>query len=112
MLTSRTVLGLAVIAVFATLLKAADGPASPAGAAGKVYVVDQNHPKAGDDNPGTPDAPWKTIAKAAATAQAGETVYVMEGDYKEQVKFAHSGVKDKPIRKCELLIVAAGDGPA
>jgi len=64
---------------------------------GPVYVVDQSHPKASDDNPGTPAAPWKTIGKAAATAKAGDTVYVMEGDYREQIKFAHSGKEGQPI---------------
>jgi hypothetical protein len=64
---------------------------------GPVYVVDQADPKASDENAGTADAPWKTIGKAAATVKAGDTVYVMEGEYKEQIKFAHSGAEGKPI---------------
>jgi hypothetical protein len=78
----------------------APGPlpeASPGLAAGPVYVVDQNDPKASDDNPGTTAAPWKTIGKAAATAKAGDTVCVMEGDYKEKIKLANSGAKGQPI---------------
>jgi hypothetical protein len=71
--------------------------ASPGQAAGPVYIVDQNNPKASDDNPGTVAAPWKTIGKAAATAKAGDTICVMEGTYAEQIKFANSGAAGKPI---------------
>lgn len=71
--------------------------ASLAGVSNPVYVVDQNHPKASDTNPGTAAAPWKTIGKAAATAKAGDTVCIMDGDYAERVKPANSGVENKPI---------------
>jgi hypothetical protein len=50
-----------------------------------TYVIDQNHPKTADTNAGTPEAPWKTIGKAAATARAGDRVCVMEGSYDEKV---------------------------
>ena len=85
------------IVILAGCLAAAGQQAPPAGAAEKLYVVDQNHPKASDENPGTPEAPWKTIGKAAATVRAGQTVYVMEGSYPEQIKVAHSGAEGKPI---------------
>jgi len=39
--------------------------AAAAAAQGATYVVDQNHPKAADTNPGTAAAPWKTIQHAA-----------------------------------------------
>jgi len=34
-----------------------------------------------DSNPGTSEAPWKTIAKAQASTQGGDTVYVRTGEY-------------------------------
>ena len=33
----------------------------------RSYHVDQNHPDASDQNPGTESLPWLTISKAAAT---------------------------------------------
>lgn len=41
-----------------------------------VYYVDQNHPQASDENPGTEELPWKTLKKACNTAQAGDTIIV------------------------------------
>ena len=38
-----------------------------------------------DENPGTEGRPWKTIAKAAGTLKAGETVLVRAGRYSEPV---------------------------
>ena len=64
---------------------------------GNVYYVDQNHPLANDSNPGTEDLPWKTISKAANTLQAGDTVYVKKGVYKERVIPKNSGRKDAYI---------------
>lgn len=46
-----------------------------------IYYVDQNHPKASDENPGTEDLPWKTINKAAQTLEAGDTVLIKQGEY-------------------------------
>ena len=45
------------------------------------YFVDQG--AGADDGPGTEARPWKTIAKAAATLKAGETVLVRAGRYVE-----------------------------
>lgn len=46
----------------------------------------------GDDaNPGTFEAPWRTIQKAADTLVAGETVFVREGVYEEFVRIHRSG---------------------
>jgi len=53
-----------------------------------VYYV---APNGNDSNPGTMDAPWRTIQKAANTLQAGETVYIREGTYHEQVIPRYSG---------------------
>ncbi|WP_062071996.1 right-handed parallel beta-helix repeat-containing protein [Demequina sediminicola] len=44
-----------------------------------------------DSHPGTADAPWKTISRAAQKADAGDTVVVHEGVYREWVKPQRSG---------------------
>ncbi|MBN2581828.1 MAG: DUF1565 domain-containing protein [Planctomycetes bacterium] len=62
-----------------------------------VYVVDNGHPKASDENRGTEAAPWKTIAHAAAEAKPGDTVCVMEGNYDERVTLTASGERGKLI---------------
>ncbi len=51
------------------------------GALVNFYYVDQQHPQASDDNPGTLAAPWLTIQHAADVAQPGDTVIVYPGDY-------------------------------
>ncbi len=73
---------------------------------GNFYFVDQNHPNASDDNPGTEELPWKTITKACQTAQAGDTVLVRAGNYVvtgtglyylPALTPSHSGTADSPI---------------
>jgi hypothetical protein len=62
-------------------------PTDPALASGAHYVA-----KAGsDDSPGTAQAPWRTIQKAADTVQAGDTVYIRGGTYNERVLLKASG---------------------
>ena len=61
------------------------------------YHVATTQPAASDDNPGTVAKPWKTIAKAAATAQAGDTVLIHAGTYAESVSVKNAGTPDKPI---------------
>lgn len=51
-----------------------------------------------DNNPGTESQPWRTIQKAANTVQAGDTVIVLPGIYKENVVFRRSGGKDTLIQ--------------
>lgn len=46
-----------------------------------------------DCNPGTEAKPFRTISKAAAIAEHGDTVIVHEGEYREWVKPANSGKK-------------------
>lgn len=54
--------------------------------------------KSGDDkNPGTSLHPWRTLAKAARTARAGDIVLVRRGTYHESLRPANSGRKDAPI---------------
>jgi len=54
-------------------------------------VVDQKHPQANDQNPGTLEAPFKTIQTALDKAQPGDTVQVRGGVYRESVKFKRGG---------------------
>ena len=61
------------------------------------FYVDQNHPAADDNNPGTPSLPWLTIQKAANTLTAGQTVVVKTGDYDERVIIETSGTAQAPI---------------
>jgi len=51
----------------------------------KKYVVAQNNLASSDDNPGTEAKPFKTISKAAALAEPGDTVFVYGGIYREWV---------------------------
>lgn len=50
-----------------------------------------------DANAGTEASPWKTIKKAAATLQPGQTVYIKSGTYTERLVPANSGTATKPI---------------
>jgi len=63
----------------------------------QTYYVDRSHASASDTNPGTEAYPFKTIAKGLNVAEAGDTVLVKEGIYREQVAFPRSGVTDAPI---------------
>jgi hypothetical protein len=60
-----------------------------------TYYVDQNHPDASDDNPGTEDLPWLTIQKAANSVWAGDTVVVKSGTYPERIQFSN-GTRGAP----------------
>ena len=52
----------------------------------------------GDDgNPGTLGAPFRTIQQAANVADAGDTVFIRGGTYRESVRPAHSGTASNPI---------------
>ena len=68
-------------------------------ALGKTYYVDQNASGSADANTGTAAQPWKTIAKAATVAVAGDSVIVKAGTYAERISFAsgHSGAAGNKI---------------
>ncbi len=74
-------------------------------------------PSGSDKNPGTSQAPFATITYAAGKAQAGDTVKITPGVYREQVTFARSGKKDAPItfegirgKNGEFLTIVEGIG--
>ncbi|WP_020407931.1 right-handed parallel beta-helix repeat-containing protein [Hahella ganghwensis] len=54
-------------------------------------------PKGDDNHPGTKYAPFRTINKALEYAEAGERVYLLEGEYYQDVRTVRSGTADKPI---------------
>jgi hypothetical protein len=57
----------------------------------RVYHVVGTHPRASDENPGTAEAPFATIGRAAAVLEPGEKVVVHEGVYRETVRPARGG---------------------
>jgi hypothetical protein len=57
----------------------------------KTYHVNQHHPSASDDNPGTFEKPFKSINQAAETVKAGEKVLVYSGVYRESVHPLNAG---------------------
>jgi hypothetical protein len=57
----------------------------------------QVSPSGSDLAAGTAAAPWKTIQKAANTAQPGDTVTIRAGTYYELVSFNLSGTSGQPI---------------
>lgn len=63
-----------------------------------VYEVAQRQAQASDDGPGTLQRPWKTVAKAAQTAKAGDLVLIRDGVYRERVVAAQNGTQEAPIR--------------
>jgi hypothetical protein len=60
-----------------------------------TYYVDQSHPQASDENPGTESLPWQTIQKAADLVWAGDTVIVKSGVYMERITF-ENGTRGAP----------------
>lgn len=63
-------------------------------AAGTTYYV---APTGNDADPGTIDRPWRTLAKAATSLAAGDTVLVRGGTYREAVTLRASGTTGAPI---------------
>ena len=66
---------------------------------GRTIHVAQNHPNANNTNSGSKDMPYKTINAATAVAEAGDTIIVHEGNYRETVTFKNDGVQGSPITK-------------
>jgi len=71
-------------------------------------------PRGDDVAPGnSPGRPWKTIAHASARARPGDTIYLMEGVYKEALQPGKSGRPEAPIRYVRYAqdkVVLNGDG--
>jgi hypothetical protein len=63
---------------------------------GATYYVDAR--RGSDRNAGTEGQPLKTLAKAASLVQAGDTVRMHAGVYRESVTVRQSGTPERPIR--------------
>ena len=63
---------------------------------GNTYYVSQEAGSS-DSNPGTYEAPFKTIKKAADIAQAGDTVIIRGGVYREMLAPKNNGTAGNPI---------------
>ena len=73
-------------------------PFHPTDAVGKTYYVAQKHPSASDENDGlSEDKPFKSLAAAAEVADAGDTVIVKSGVYREVLTPQNSGRPNAPI---------------
>jgi len=57
-------------------------------ASGATYFVSMD---GRDDNPGTAQRPWRTVAKANESLQPGDTVILVDGQYKGVIEPARSG---------------------
>lgn len=57
----------------------------------RVYYVDQQHPAAADDNPGTEEAPFLTVQRAADMVRPAEKVLIKSGVYREWVRPRRGG---------------------
>ncbi|MFZ5829532.1 MAG: right-handed parallel beta-helix repeat-containing protein [Planctomycetota bacterium] len=79
------------------LVQAAIAAVVPQPCPAATYHVAQQHPQAADANPGTADAPWKTVSRAAEALQPGDTVVIHKGVYREHVRPARSGTADALI---------------
>ena len=54
-------------------------------------------PMGDDGNPGTVQLPWRTISKANTALRPGDTVFIMDGEYRERIEPARSGTANGPI---------------
>ncbi len=63
----------------------------------RTYVVNQRHPDANDDNPGTEDKPLLTINKAAQLVKPGERVLIYSGVYRETIRPLQGGLNDSKM---------------
>lgn len=54
-------------------------------------------PNGSDQNEGTKEKPFRTLAHASEKAAAGTTVMIREGTYHETLEVKHSGTDGKPI---------------
>lgn len=61
--------------------------------AGEYYLA----PNGSDTNPGTFQYPWQTILRANQSLQAGDTVFIRQGYYKETIQPSNNGMEGAPI---------------
>ncbi len=72
-------------------------PADAAAPPVTSYYVDKTNPSCSDNGPGNLSTPYCTIAKGTSGLQPGQTLYIGNGTYSEQVKVTTSGTAAKAI---------------
>ncbi len=73
-----------------------------------VYYVDPRHPAATDDPAwGYPAVPLSTLAKACAIAEAGETIVLRGGVYRETLRPRNEGVRIRAMKGESVQISGA-----
>lgn len=77
--------------LFTVRLWLLDASVLPAG--GSFVVSVEGH----DNNPGTLQRPWRSLARAARGAGPGDTVFVRRGTYEAPVVLTRSGAPGRPI---------------
>jgi hypothetical protein len=64
----------------------------------KTLIVDVNHPAANDEGQGSADRPFKTLRQAVLRLEAGDTVILKPGTYREgNITLRSSGTRERPI---------------
>lgn len=63
----------------------------------RTYRVAALHPRASDEGPGTAEAPFATIGRAASLLQPGERVLIGDGVYRECVRPARGGLSPEQM---------------
>ena len=81
--------------VLAVLLFLWPGPLPVSQAA--TYYVDGSSPVARDTNPGTAALPFKTVNRATSLVNAGDTVFIKAGIYRETAILSRSGTSTTAI---------------
>ncbi len=72
-------------------------------------------PQGNDIDPGSLLKPWKTLMKANRSLQAGDTLFIRQGTYAEDINPVHSGTEGRPIVYTrfgneEVILQGAGKG--
>jgi hypothetical protein len=87
LLALAAVLAVAAAGIGGRVLRGAAGP-------GSTHYVSV---RGSDDNPGSLDRPWRTIAHAVSELGPGDTLFIREGTYLERPELSASGTADAPI---------------
>jgi len=71
----------------------------------REFYVDGDHAKASDQNPGTPQLPWKTIQRGVRDLEPGDALWIKRGTYRESIALTRSGTPEARV----LISAAPGE---